>query len=86
VVERDGRSHHPCPGLEMKDTLLETTAGGPGGGLTPPYYQPGVVSKLFDPLGVSDLFRRLADRRLASQVRERGHRDLRRRRGGRGGH
>jgi HK97 family phage major capsid protein len=42
--------------LEMKGTLLETGAGGPGGGLIPPAYQPGIVSKLFEPLGVSDVF------------------------------
>ncbi len=44
------------PALNMKGTLLETTAGGPGGGLVPPYNEPGIVSKLFEPLGVSDLF------------------------------
>jgi HK97 family phage major capsid protein len=40
----------------MKGTLLESTAGGPGGGLVPPGYQPGIVSKLFEPLSVSQLF------------------------------
>jgi HK97 family phage major capsid protein len=44
------------PGLQAKGTLLESGAGGPGGGLVPPYYQPGVVSKLFEPLGVADVF------------------------------
>jgi hypothetical protein len=39
-----------------KGTMLETTAGGPGGGMVPPMYQPGVVDKLFEPLGVSDVF------------------------------
>jgi len=42
--------------LERKGTLLETGVGGPGGGLVPPAYQPGVVSKLFEPLGVADVF------------------------------
>jgi HK97 family phage major capsid protein len=42
--------------LQMKGTLLQTTAGGPGGGLIPPYYEPGIASKLFEPLGVADLF------------------------------
>ena len=42
--------------LLMKGTLLETGAGGPGGGLVPPAYEPGIVSKLFEPLGVRDLF------------------------------
>jgi HK97 family phage major capsid protein len=45
-----------APGLELKGTLLESGTGGPGGGLVPPQYQPGVVSKLFEPLGVADLF------------------------------
>ena len=44
------------PGLMMKGTQLESGAGGPGGGLVPPYYQPGIVSKLFEPLGVAQLF------------------------------
>jgi hypothetical protein len=30
--------------IQAKGTLLESGAGGPGGGLTPPLYQPGVVS------------------------------------------
>lgn len=46
---------HGSP-LEYKGTLLETTAGGPGGGLVPPYWEPGIVSRLFEPLGVSALF------------------------------
>lgn len=36
------------PALQAKGTLLESGAGGPGGGLVPPMYQPGVVSKLFE--------------------------------------
>jgi len=36
--------------LLTKGTLLETTAGGPGGGMVPPFYEPGVVSRLFEPL------------------------------------
>jgi HK97 family phage major capsid protein len=43
-------------GLAYKGTLLESGVGGPGGGLVPPYYEPGIVSKLFEPLGVSDVF------------------------------
>jgi HK97 family phage major capsid protein len=42
--------------LLTKGTLLEAGAGGPGGGLVPPSYDPGVVSKLFEPLGVADVF------------------------------
>jgi hypothetical protein len=42
--------------LLTKGTILETTAGGPGGGMVPPMYQPGVVDKLFEPLGVRDVF------------------------------
>jgi HK97 family phage major capsid protein len=42
--------------LSMKGTLLESTSGGPGGGLTPASYAPGVVEKLFEPLGVADVF------------------------------
>ena len=42
--------------LLMKGTLLETGSGGPGGGLVPPQYDAGIVSKLFEPLGVRDLF------------------------------
>ena len=53
--------------LQMKGTLLESGAGGPGGGLTPPYYQPGAVSKLLEPLGVADLFG--VSQTTASQVR-----------------
>jgi HK97 family phage major capsid protein len=50
-----------------KGTLLETGAGGPGGGLIPPMYQPGVVDKLFEPLGVRDVFGQSTT--TASQVR-----------------
>jgi hypothetical protein len=53
--------------MEMKGTLLESNSGGPGGGLTPPGYVPGVVSKLFEPLGVADLFGQ--SQTSASQVR-----------------
>jgi hypothetical protein len=42
--------------LQAKGTLLESTAGGPGGGWIPSFYQPGVVSKLLEPLGVADVF------------------------------
>ena len=51
----------------MKGTLLESTAGGPGGGAVPAYYQPGIVSKLFEPLGVADLFG--SSQTTGSQVR-----------------
>jgi hypothetical protein len=40
--------------MERKGTLLEA-AGGGGLPLAPPPFQPGVVSKLLEPLGVSDL-------------------------------
>jgi HK97 family phage major capsid protein len=53
--------------LLVKGTMLETTAGGPGGGLVPPMYQPGVVDKLFEPLGVRDVFGQSTT--TASQVR-----------------
>jgi hypothetical protein len=44
-------------GLSMKGTLGETTGGaGPGGGLTPAGYVPGIVSTLFQPLGLVDYF------------------------------
>jgi HK97 family phage major capsid protein len=51
----------------VKGTLLETGAGGPGGGLVPPFYEPGVVDKLFEPLGVRDVFGQSTT--TASQVR-----------------
>jgi hypothetical protein len=54
-------------GYQMKGTLLESGAGGPGGGLTPPYYEPGVVQKLFEPLSVSSLF--ASSPTTASQIR-----------------
>jgi HK97 family phage major capsid protein len=44
------------PGLMMKGTLLESGAGGPGGGLTPPMWQPGVVSRLIEYANVADAF------------------------------
>jgi HK97 family phage major capsid protein len=53
--------------LSAKGTLLEAGVGGPGGGLTPPGYEAGVVSKLFEPLGVADLFG--TSQTTASQVR-----------------
>jgi HK97 family phage major capsid protein len=44
-------------GMMAKGTLTMTTGGaGPGGGLTPPQWQPGIVSKLLEPLGVGDVF------------------------------
>jgi HK97 family phage major capsid protein len=51
----------------VKGTLLETGAGGPGGGPVPPFYEPGIVSKLFEPLGVSEVFG--SSQTSASQVR-----------------
>ena len=51
----------------VKGTILKTGVGGPGGGLVPPQYEPGVVSKLFEPLGVSDVFGQ--SQTNASQVR-----------------
>jgi HK97 family phage major capsid protein len=43
--------------MQAKGTLTTTGGGaGPGGGLVPPYWEPGVVSKLLEPLGVGDLF------------------------------
>jgi HK97 family phage major capsid protein len=53
--------------LSSKGTLLETGVGGPGGGAVAPYYQPGVASKLFEPLGVADVFGQSTT--TASQVR-----------------
>jgi HK97 family phage major capsid protein len=55
------------PLMMMKGTLLETGAGGPGGGMVPPFYQPGVVDKLFEPLAVRDVFGQSTT--TASQVR-----------------
>src|SRR5215207_3856478 len=43
--------------LLVKGTLLENVGGaGPGGGLVPPFYAPGIVDKLLEPLGVADVF------------------------------
>jgi HK97 family phage major capsid protein len=53
--------------LSMKGTLLETGVGGPGGGAVAPAYETGVVSKLFEPLGVADLF--ASSVTSASQIR-----------------
>jgi hypothetical protein len=53
--------------LSAKGTLLEGGVGGPGGGLTPPAYEPGVVSKLFEPIQLADLF--ATSQTTASQVR-----------------
>jgi len=54
--------------LSHKGTLLESGAGGPGGGLVPPGYEPGVVSRLFEPVGdVTAAFG--ASQTVASQVR-----------------
>jgi HK97 family phage major capsid protein len=55
------------PHVMMKGTILETGVGGPGGGLVPPMYEPGVVSRLFEPLGVADVFGQSTT--TASQVR-----------------
>jgi HK97 family phage major capsid protein len=56
----------PIP-LQLKGTILETTVGGPGGGPVPPGYEPGIVSKLFEPLGVAELFG--TSQTTASQIR-----------------
>lgn len=53
--------------MDLKGTLLESGVGGPGGGLVPPAYQPGVVEKLFEPLGVRDVF--ATSQTTGSQVR-----------------
>jgi HK97 family phage major capsid protein len=54
--------------LLTKGTLGETSGGaGRGGGLTPPTWVPGVVSQLFQPLGLADLFP--SQQTPASQVR-----------------
>jgi HK97 family phage major capsid protein len=45
-----------APGMMMKGTLLESGAAGPGGGLTPPMWQPGVVSRLIEYANVADAF------------------------------
>jgi HK97 family phage major capsid protein len=43
--------------MMVKGTLSEGVGGaGPGGGLTPPQWQPVIVSKLLEPLGVADIF------------------------------
>jgi HK97 family phage major capsid protein len=55
------------PPLMMKGTLLETTAGGPGGGLTPPDYTAGIQQILFQPLSVADLL--ATDQTTGSQLR-----------------
>jgi len=51
----------------VKGTMLETGVGGPGGGLVAPQYEPGIVSRLFEPLGVRDVFGQ--SQTTASQVR-----------------
>ena len=53
--------------MDLKGTLLEPGVGGPGGGLVPAQYQQGVVEKLFEPLGVRDVFG--SSTTTASQVR-----------------
>jgi HK97 family phage major capsid protein len=53
--------------LSAKGTLLEPGVGGPGGGLTPAFYEPGVVSRLFEPLTVANVFG--SSQTTASQVR-----------------
>jgi HK97 family phage major capsid protein len=55
------------PFAMVKGTMLETTVGGPGGGAVAPFYAPGIVSRLFEPLGVSDVFGQSTT--TASQVR-----------------
>jgi HK97 family phage major capsid protein len=52
---------------QFKGTLLETTAGGPGGGLVPPDYRAGVVETLFQPLTVADLLN--TENTTGSQIR-----------------
>ena len=53
--------------MDTKGTLTESGVGGPGGGLVPPGYDPGIVSKLFEPLAVQDVFATAAT--SASQMR-----------------
>jgi HK97 family phage major capsid protein len=62
----DRWSTGPIP-LELKGTLTETTAGGPGGGLVPPDYRPGVVQTLFQPLSVAELLAQ--EQTSGSQIR-----------------
>ena len=62
-------------GMEMKGTLLETGAGGPGGGAAPAQYAPGIVSTLFQPLVLGDVLPNV--QATGSQVRYcRGHRHV----------
>ena len=42
--------------LAAKGTLTTVTGGGPGGGLVPPHFEPGVVSQLFEPISIEALF------------------------------
>jgi hypothetical protein len=43
------------PHTLLKGTMLENVGGaGPGGGLVPPFYAPGIVDKLLEPLGVAE--------------------------------
>jgi HK97 family phage major capsid protein len=42
--------------FSTKGTVTQTTTGGPGGGLTPAYYEPGIVEKQFEPNSVTGLF------------------------------
>ena len=58
---------HEPHGRDRQAGRLETGAGGPGGGAVPPLYEPGVVSKLFEPLGVAEVFGQ--SQTTASQVR-----------------
>ena len=68
-----------------KGTLLENVGGaGPGGGLVPPFYEPGIVDKLFEPLGVADVFGQSTVSASPGPLRRRGHRHERRCRCGRG--
>jgi len=75
IRDPGGRGHEWSTGpiqvsrvaLHAKGTLLETGVGGPGGGAVPPAYEPGIVSKLFEPLGVADVFG--SSQTTASQIR-----------------
>ena len=45
------------PHMLLKGTLLENVGGaGPGGGLVPPFYAPGIVDTLLEPLALADVF------------------------------
>jgi HK97 family phage major capsid protein len=61
------RSMQGMPYQLIKGTLLESGVGGPGGGPVAPQWEPGIVAKLFEPLGVSEVFG--SSQTSASQVR-----------------